>query len=130
MDQEDEKNELVANYIVETVKQIDRMQKEIVIENATVCVTCEASLITKAYNTIPVSFTNKCGNPIKAFIDNKAFDTTNLFRIECLRDNRFVTLRLLKYDDYLIKATNQTIIFDLNCACQIQCLDPINVAEC
>lgn len=119
------------NFIVENVKKIDIMQKEIVTGCDSSCVSCETSLITKAYNTVPVSFSTCNATQFKALTDVGGVETP-YFRIESIRDNRFVTLRLLSYDSsqQLLSCTNQTCIFDLDCCCSIQCFEPINCPCC
>lgn len=119
------------NFIVENIKKIDVMQKEIVTSCESSCITCETSLITKPYNTVPVSFTCCNGELFTALI-NVGGPSTPYFRIESLRDNRFVTLRLLSYDStqQLLECTNYTCIFDLDCCCSLQCFEPINCMCC
>ena len=42
------------NFIYETVRKIDQLQKEVLLENG--CIGCEGSLFSRLYNTKPVSF--------------------------------------------------------------------------
>ncbi len=124
------------NFIVETVKKVDRTQKAVLIEEQG-CVACDTSLISKKYDTIPVSFFGSCGEPFKAFLEAAGAKTT-LFRIESVREDRFVTLRLLKIKEKSvdgvvkrkIKCTDMTCILDLSCVCCMQCFDPINCGTC
>lgn len=130
-----------GNHIVETVKHIDHIQKEIVVTTATSCITCESSLITQANNTIPVCFSMCSGINFEAVVEPGG-PKTSYFRIECVRDSRYVTLRLLKPEGRgreenqrdtckeKFKCTNQTCILDLNCVSSIQCFSPINCEEC
>lgn len=117
------------NHIIEKVKHIDKIQKEIVISNATSCISCDTSLITQANNTIPVSF-YMCNGDLFTALVAVGSQTTEYFRIECLRDYRFVTLRLLTTSETVLTCTNQTVILDLDCVCAIQCYAPINCEEC
>lgn len=119
-----------TNYIVETVKHIDRVQKEIVVTSATSCITCETSLITQANNTIPVTFYMCDSSPFIGFTTIDDTTGTRFFRIECIRDNRFVTLRMLTLVDGVLTCTPQTLILDLDCVCALQCSSPINCVEC
>lgn len=115
------------NYIVDAVKSIDRMQKETVLDRLSDCITCETSLITRAYNTVPVILYCRC-EPFEAQILGTG--TTNIFRIECIREDRFVTLRLLTYDNGTYTCTDQTVIFDLECCCGLECFEPTNCNQC
>lgn len=118
-----------SNFIVETVKHIDKIQKEIVVSNTTSCITCETSLVTQANNTIPVSFYLCNGEPLETIV-GLGPERTQFYRIECLRDHRFVTLRLITLQAETLTCTNQTCILDLDCVCTIQCFQPINCDEC
>lgn len=117
------------NYIKETVSKIDKIQKEVIFDTTGRCIACEASLFTSANNTIPVRFYTCCGNPITATIGLPETETT-YFRIESVRCNRFVTLRLLQVSGDTLEGTNYTIICDLDCVGTMQCLDPISVEVC
>lgn len=118
------------NYILDTLRHIDKIQKDIIVTSATSCITCETSLVTQANNTIPVSFVLCGGLPFKANLASEGAETTLFFRIECLRDNRYLTLRLLKPKDNSLTCSNQTTILDTNCICSLQCYQPINCEEC
>ncbi len=117
------------NFILETCKHIDHVQKETIISNATSCLTCETSLVSKTNNTIPVSFILCSGEFLKSNVLNPC-ETTTLYRIECVRDNRYLTLRCITTDECRLTCTKQTVIFDLNCCCQMQCYASINCEEC
>ncbi len=126
----------VDNFIIETVKKVDKTQKAVLIEESD-CIACDTSLISKKYDTIPVSFFGSCGEPFKAFLEPDGPKTT-LFRIESVRECRFVTLRLLKVKEKCvdgvikkkIKCTDMTCILDLSCCCCMQCFEPINCGKC
>lgn len=120
------------NYIIESVIKIDKLQKEVITANSTTCIGCETSLYDTLNNTIPVTLYTNCGSLLTATI-NTENNTTTFFRIEAIRYNRFVTLRLLTTDPAQPKtliATNQTMIYDLNCVCGIECFQPITVEIC
>lgn len=120
-----------GNYIIDTVIRIDKLQKEIVSDYNS-CISCETSLVTNANNTIPVAFKG-CSGEITAILELPDV-TTPFFRIESVREKRFVTLRLLEAtivaEEQTFEATNHTCILDLNCVCQIQCFNPITVVTC
>lgn len=120
---------LNVNTIVENVRHIDKIQKEIVINNVTSCITCETSLITQANNTVPVAF-YMCSGTIFGALTAPDAENTTLFRIECLRDSRFVTLRLITASGGTLTCTNQTCLLDLNCVAAMQCFTPINCTDC
>ncbi|MCL2522496.1 MAG: CotY/CotZ family spore coat protein [Erysipelotrichales bacterium] len=114
--------------IIENCRRIDKMQKEVVTGLDTDCITCEASLVSKAFNTIPVSFFSSNFEPLRAFVEGDK--TTPFFRIENIRENHFVTLRLLVKEDEKLEATNQTCVLNLNCVCCMECFEPINAPSC
>lgn len=121
-----------GNHIVDTVIKIDKLQKEIASDYNT-CITCETSLVTSANNTIPVTFT-LCGNSLFESILEMPATLTSYYRIEAVRDRRFVTLRLLEAveveETYTLTATDYTCILDLRCVCAMQCFAPITVTTC
>lgn len=119
------------NFIVQTVKKIDKVQKEVCFEEEERCNPCDKSLIKKQFDTIPVSFFSCSGSPFEAFLEpGNEMEKTSLFRIECIRDCRFVTLRLIERKEVnckvKLKCTDLTCILDLECVCCIQCFDPID----
>lgn len=117
-----------TNYIIETVRNIDRMQKEI--SRETGCTGCNDLLVsqTTIYNTKPVIF--RFGNG-ETFTALAGTEETSLFRIQELKGN-IVILRLLTFnattEEYT--CTNNTVLLDLNCVCSLQCLAPINCPCC
>ena len=121
-----------SNQIIETVIRIDKLQKEIISDTNT-CVTCDISLVSGTNNTIPVAFT-MCGGNLFNAIYALPDSLTNFFRIESVRDRRFVTLRLLEAVEvegtYVLVATNHTVILDLYCVCSMQCFSPITITPC
>lgn len=122
-------NSCECNYIRESVIKIDKLQKEIISNALGTCVSCDTSLLTYACNTIPVRFTTCCGNAIEGIIGVDG-SSTSYFRIESVRCQRYVTLRLLELDGQKLEGTNYTIILDLDCVGTIQCFEPINVETC
>lgn len=120
-----------CSFIKDTVSKIDKIQKEVISDTTGRCIACEASLFTSANNTIPVRFTCCCGTPFEALIGVTGA-TTSFFRIESVRCNRFVTLRLLEATGEApsLTGTDYTVILDLDCVGTIQCFEPISVEVC
>ncbi|MGM9969838.1 MAG: hypothetical protein ACI35S_05520 [Anaeroplasma sp.] len=122
-----------CNYIKETISKIDKMQKEIVSDTSYRCISCNSSLFSNLYNTIPISLYTCCGNSITGLI-GAGGDETQYFRVESIRCGRFVTLRLLEAttveDVTTLTGTDYTLIVDLDCIGRIQCFNPINVEVC
>lgn len=113
--------------IKNTVRKIDQLQKEATLQTA--CEGCESSLFATIYNTKPVAFYLCNGGTFTALIPDFSGDTTNLFRIEEVKDDG-VILRLLRIVEGEVVCTNTTIIFDLDCACGLQCYPAICCEEC
>lgn len=116
------------NYILETIRNIDRMQKDIAVDQLSDCISCETSLITLAYNTIPISFHMCDGSVFNALYVPATGDQIEVpvFRIESIRDDHYVVLRLINAGECL----NQTCILDIDCVCAIQCFQAINCTLC
>ena len=123
-------NNTQTNYIVETVKNIDRMQKEV--SRETGCTNCNDLLVSAAtlYNTKPVIFRFGNGETFSSISGIDA-EATTIFRIQDVRGNVAV-LRLITFDaateEYT--CTNFTVLLDLTCVCSLQCLPPINCPCC
>lgn len=119
-----------SNYILETVRNIDRMQREA--SSVTGCITCNDLLISNAvvYNTKPVRFALCSGSDYEAYV-GVGGTLTNYFRIQEVRGNN-VILRLLSYstETSSFTCTNYTTILDLRCVCAIQCFPAINCECC
>lgn len=111
------------NFIYETVKRIDQLQKEVLLENT--CIGCEGSLFSRLYNTKPVAFT-LCGGELFTAVIN-ATQTTQYFRIQELKGN-CVILQLLDYTTTTPTCTSNTCILNLDCCCGMQCFTPIQCA--
>lgn len=118
-----EKNQ-INDCILNTIRQIDQLQRETLREKDSDCVGCGGSLIAKIYDTKPVTFTLCCDETFNAYL-GLSCEKTDLFRIEkVMRD--CVLLRLLKRDSGCVRCTKHTVILKLNCICAIQCFEPIN----
>ena len=128
-------SDLDCNYILDSIKKIDKMQKEIICEEKTNnrCIMCDKALFTNLYNTIPVALYTCCGNEVTGLL-GVGGDTTSYFRIESIRCNRYVTLMLLNQtttnDVTTLTGSEFTITIDINCIGRIQCFAPINIETC
>lgn len=111
-----------ATTIVDLLKKIDKMQKNAVIANETDI--CENCMLSSMYNTKPIALT-LCSGQLTALLGSSG-TTTNLFRIEAVRGNDTVVLRLLETVEGVITCTTYTVIVKIDCICCIQCFDPIN----
>ena len=116
------------NCIYDTVKRIDQIQKEVLLESN--CVGCEGSLFSRLYNTKPVSFILCSGTRLAAELEAGAnVVTTTYFRIKELKGN-CVILQLIDYSGETPVCELNTIILDLECVCGIQCYAPITCTLC
>jgi hypothetical protein len=125
--------EKLCNTILDNIKRIDKAQKKAIIEQTNTCITCETSLLTTAFNTIPLSFTTCCGNRITGLIDLTG-TTTIFFRVEAVRCNRYITVRLLEEitvgEVPTLIETPFTMVIDLECVGSVQCFAPISITLC
>ena len=116
------------NFIYETVRKIDQLQKEVLLENG--CIGCEGSLFSRLYNTKPVSFILCGGGRFEAQLGTVATaSTTTIFRIQEVKGNS-VILQLIDYTSETPTCTTYTAILDLDCVCGIQCYSPILCTLC
>ncbi len=111
-----------TNYILDSIKRIDQLQKEVLMENSTTG--CDGPLISRLYDTKPVSFGLCGGTRLSAYVGYTG-GTTELFRIEEVRGTD-VVLRLLVNTEGTVTCTEYTCILDTNCCCSMQCFDPVN----
>ncbi len=114
------------NFILDTIRKIDQQQKEVFLEND--CIGCDGGLLSRMYNTKPISLTMCCGSALEQKVGLTG-NTTDLYRIEEVRGTD-VILRLLVNDCGQITCTPYTCIFDVNCCCCLQCFEPINCGPC
>jgi len=121
-------NQTNKNCIFETVRRIDQIQKEVLLENN--CIGCEGSLFSRLYNTKPVSFILCSGARFNAQLTT-AVDapTTTVFRIQEVKGN-CVVLQLIDNSGDTPVCTNFTTILNLDCVCGIQCYSPILCELC
>ena len=118
-----------GSYIYQTVVKIDQLQKEATMQS--LCESCDATLMAQIYNTKPVSFILCSGELFTATTPDTAATTTSVFRIEDVRQDS-VVLRLIDTTTTPDEptCTNYTVIFCLNCACGLQCFQPICCEKC
>lgn len=121
-------NTTTNNFIKESVTKIDKIQKDILSDSFGTCITCQTSLLA-VNNTIPVRFFTCCGNPILGNLGVAGGETV-FFRIEAIRANRFVTLRLLTLTGETLAGSDYTMILDLDCVGSMQCFEAISVEVC
>lgn len=119
-------NNTTKPYIYDAVVKIDQLQKEATMQS--LCEGCDATLMTQIYNTKPVTFYLCSGTALTITIPNTT-TTTTVFRIEDVRKDA-VILRLIDTTGETPTCTNYTIIFDLGCACCLQCFQPICCEKC
>lgn len=110
--------------IAQLLKRIDQMQKEAVIANATN--RCDNCMMTAMFNTKPIAIYICCnGTRFTAPVGTTGTDA-NLFRVEEVRGDETVVLRLLIEDDGDITCTTFTIVVRISCIGAVQCFEPIN----
>lgn len=108
--------------IAEILRRLDKMQRDAVLSAGADA--CENCMLTAMYNTKPISLYTNC-RQITAPLGLDG-DETNIFRVEAVRDDDTVVLRLLEDNDGDITCTAYTLIVRIECICCIQCFDPIN----
>ena len=110
--------------IAQLLRKIDQLQKEAIIANATN--QCDNCMISAMFNTKPIAiyFCNS-GTRFEVTVNDV---TANLFRIEEVRGDETVVLRLLVADDETgeVTCTTYTIVVKIDCIGACQCFDPIN----
>jgi hypothetical protein len=111
------------NSIADLLRRINEMQKAATVANAnSVCDNC---LISPMYNTKPIAVYLGCGNRFEAAVGQTG-TTANLFRVEDVRGDDTVVLRLLQNVNQEVTCTTYTVVVRISCICCIQCFDPIN----
>ncbi len=117
---------LTKNSIRALLERIDQMQKEVIINNLRN--SCENCMLGSLNNTKPISIYT-CGVIFSATIDAANTTSTTLFRVEEVNDE-IVVLRLLQNAGGTITCLNQTIVFNIECICSVQCFESINCERC
>ena len=128
----EQSKEQCCDYITDLILRIDKIQKDVLDMGDSVCIGCEIALLSSTYNTIPISIYTTCCEPQTAILDLTGA-TTNIFRIESVKCNRYVTLRLLEITTDtppVIVGTNRTIVLDISKIIGLQCYEPITVEPC
>ncbi len=112
--------------IAQLLKRIDQLQKEAIIANATN--QCDNCMISAMYNTKPIAIYICCnGTRFTAPVGTTGTEA-NLFRVEEVRNDETVVLRLLAQADGSdeITCTTYTIVVRISCIGAVQCFEPIN----
>ncbi len=110
--------------ICKAAKDIDQQQKEAILQTSS-RISYDNSLVTCAYDTIPVKFFYSSGNPLKVSLTVASTSTTDLFRISQVSDDCTIKLRLIELKDGKFVCTKQTCFIDLNSISCMQCFEPI-----
>ena len=111
-----------TNTIAGLLRRIDQMQKEALISNANAL--CESCLMSAMYNTKPLSV--YLGYGLFEANIGVTEETTQYFRVEEVRGNDTVVLRLLVLEDGVLTCTNNTVVVNISCICAVQCFAAIN----
>lgn len=114
------KNTTNENTIAGLLKRIDTLQRNAIATNA--LSTCDNCLVNSMFNTKPINI--YCGCDLFTATFN-GVDYT-LFRVEEVRGNETVVLRLLEVVNDVVTCTANTIIVNINAIFAIQCNAPIN----
>ncbi len=112
--------------IAQLLKRIDQMQKEAVIANATN--QCDNCMMSAMYNTKPIAIYICCNGARFSAPAGETGAEANLFRVEEVRNDETVVLRLLVNDGGTgeTTCTNYTIVVRISCIGAVQCFEPIN----
>lgn len=112
--------------IAQLLKRIDQMQKEAVIANATN--RCDNCMMSAMYNTKPIAIYICCNGQRFTAPAGVTGTESNLFRVEEVRNDETVVLRLLVVDETTgeITCTTYTIVVRISCIGSVQCFEPIN----
>ncbi len=124
MDNLERKKEV--NQIVENVEKIDRLQKEALCPEMRCPTICDTCLVT-TNNTVPVTFYSCNGAPFTIRLFRCTDVDSPYFRIECIRHDRYVTLRGLFRENGTFTLTDSYMILDLECVCALQCYGAIDL---
>lgn len=110
------------NTIAGLLRHIEQMQRNAIRNNN--LSRCDNCIINMMYNTKPIAIYLCSGARLEI---NDGEVTANLFRVEEVRGNDTVVLRLLETgQDGTIICTRRTFVMKIDCICIIQCFDPIN----
>lgn len=112
--------------IADLLRQIERIQQEATRNNLGGCETC---MIAQLFNTKPIAVYT-CNGRLVVPTDAEETTTANLFRVEDVRGNDTVLLRLITNNEGTLTCTTQTIVIRIDCICSLQCFEPINCPTC
>ena len=115
--------------IADLLRKINQIQREAVLNNLENA--CETCMIGQVYNTKPIAIYTCCGNRFAVagtYQDTES--NINLFRVEEVRGNDTVVLRLIERDGTTFTCTRQTVVLNISCICCIECFEPINCQSC
>lgn len=119
-------NNLDNNTIADLLRQIERIQQEATRNSLGGCETC---MIAQVFNTKPVAIYT-CNGRFAVPTDAAETAIANLFRVEDVRGDDTVLLRLITDVDGTLTCTAQTVVMRIDCICSVQCFDPINCPTC
>lgn len=112
--------------IAQLLKKIDQMQKDAIIANTVN--QCDNCMISAMYNTKPIAlYYCNTGTRCEITVPNTT-TVANLFRVEEVRNDETVVLRLLVEDTTTneVTCTTYTFVIRISCIGAVQCFDPIN----
>ena len=114
------RNTTNENTIASLLKRIDTLQRNAITNNALGA--CDNCFVNAMYNTKPINI--YCGCALfTATVDGVGY---TIFRVEEVRGNDTVVLRLLEEVDGVITCTTNTIVVKIDCIFAVQCNAPIN----
>ena len=108
------------NTIAGLLKRIDQLQRNAIANNALSA--CDNCMMNSMFNTKPINIYCGCN----LFTATFGGATYTLFRVEEVRGNDTVVLRLLEETDGVITCTTNTIVVNVNAIFAVQCNAPIN----
>lgn len=108
------------NSIAGLLKKIDELQRNAICNNA--LSTCDNCLVNAMFNTKPINIYCGCTE----FVVTYEGVEYSLFRVEEVRGNDTVVLRLLDTTGEDIVCTTETFILRIDCICGIKCNPAIN----
>jgi len=118
------------NHLLDVLEMINNLQKNTqVLDNDNSCLNPILGQNNNlVFNTRPVSFYLCNNDPLSInFENNEGIESTDVFRIEGVRNN-LVTLRLLVLqDDGTITSTNEFATISINCIAAIRCLQDVSL---
>ncbi len=102
------------------LRRIDELQRNAICNNAVTA--CDNCFVTPMFNTKPINIYCGC---TQFFVTFEGVEYS-LFRVEEVRGNETVVLRLLDTTGEDITCTTETFILRIDCICGIKCNPAIN----